>query len=86
MADQPQTLLIKDLKRCGLLDETLVIWGVKFSRTPFCQGSLTQTDYGRDHHPCCFTMRFAGGGIELGIYYWETDDYGYIIVKDPMHV
>ena len=84
--DQPQAALLKDLKQRGLLDETLVMWGGEFGRTPYCQGPLTKTNYGRDHHPRCFTMWFAGGGIKPGISYGETDDYGYNIIKDPMHI
>lgn len=84
--DQPQAALLKDLKQRGLLDETLVMWGGEFGRTPYCQGPLKKTNYGRDHHPRCFTMWFAGGGIKPGISYGETDDYGYNIIKDPMHI
>jgi len=84
--DQPQAALLKDLKQRGMLDDTLVIWGGEFGRTPYCQGKLTQTNYGRDHHPRCFTMWFAGGGIKPGISYGETDDYGYNITKNPVHI
>ncbi|HET6251112.1 MAG TPA: DUF1501 domain-containing protein [Tepidisphaeraceae bacterium] len=83
--DQPQAALINDLKQRGLLDETLVIWGGEFGRTVYCQGAVT-ADYGRDHHGRCFTMWMAGGGIKPGIVHGETDDYGYNIVKDPVHV
>ena len=84
--DQPQAALIKDLKRRGLLDETLVIWGGEFGRTVYCQGPLSDTNYGRDHHPRCFTMWMAGGGVKPGITHGLTDDYGYNIVQDPMHI
>ncbi|MCR9296051.1 MAG: DUF1501 domain-containing protein [bacterium] len=77
--DQACAGLIKDLKRRGMLDETLVIWGGEFGRTVYCQGKLTQSDYGRDHHPRCFTTWMAGGGIQAGITYGRTDDYGYNI-------
>ena len=84
--DQPQAGLLKDLKRRGMLDDTLVIWGGEFGRTTYSQGKLTKTNYGRDHHPRCFTMWFAGGGIKPGISYGQTDDYGYNIIDKPMHV
>lgn len=84
--DQPQAALIKDLKQRGLLDDTLVIWGSEFGRTVYCQGALTKDSYGRDHHPRCFTYWMAGGGVKPGITYGETDDFGYNIAKDPVHV
>ena len=84
--DQPCYALITDLKRRGLLDDTLVVWGGEFGRTVYSQGALTPTDYGRDHHPQCFTMWVAGGGTKPGTLYGETDDYSYKIVKDPVHV
>ena len=84
--DQPQAALVKDLKRLGMLDDTLVIWGGEFGRTTYSQGVLTQTNYGRDHHPRCFTMWFAGGGTKPGISYGKTDDYCYNIIEKPMHV
>jgi hypothetical protein len=84
--DQPCAALLTDLKRSGLLDDTLVIWGGEFGRTVYCQGHLTPDDYGRDHHPRCFTMWLAGGGIKPGITYGETDEYSYNIVRDPVHV
>jgi arylsulfatase A-like enzyme len=68
------------------LDETLVIWGGEFGRTNYSQGVLTDTNYGRDHHPRCFTIWMAGGGIKPGVVYGETDEFGYNIVKDPVHV
>lgn len=84
--DQPSAALVQDLKQRGLLDDTLVVWGGEFGRTVYCQGKLTADDYGRDHHPRCFTVWLAGGGIKPGISYGETDDYSYNIVKDPVHV
>ncbi|HLJ17261.1 MAG TPA: DUF1501 domain-containing protein [Bryobacteraceae bacterium] len=84
--DQASAALITDLKERGLLDDTLVIWGGEFGRTVYCQGRLTKDDYGRDHHPRCFTMWMAGGGIKPGITLGETDDYCYNITKDPVHV
>ena len=84
--DQASAGLIQDLKERGLLDETLVVWGGEFGRTVYCQGKLTADDYGRDHHPRCFTTWLAGGGIQPGITYGETDDYCYNITKNPVHV
>jgi hypothetical protein len=84
--DQASAALILDLKRRGLLDDTLVVWGGEFGRTVYCQGRLTADDYGRDHHPRCFTIWLAGGGIRGGVTHGETDDYSYNIVKDPVHV
>ena len=84
--DRATAALITDLKQRGLLDETLVIWGGEFGRTNYSQGVLTDADYGRDHHPRCFTMFMAGGGIKPGFTFGETDDFGYNIIKDPMHV
>ena len=84
--DRPSAALVKDLKDRGLLDETLVIWGGEFGRTVYSQGALTPTNYGRDHHGRCFTLWMAGGGIQSGISYGETDDYCYNIVRDPVHV
>ena len=84
--DQPTAALINDLKRLGLFDDTLVVWGGEFGRTIYSQGGQTATDYGRDHHPRCFTTLLAGGGIKPGITFGETDDYCYNIVKDPVHV
>jgi hypothetical protein len=85
-SDRPTYALVADLKRRGMLDDTLVIWGGEFGRTVYSQGHLTQDDYGRDHHPRCFSMWMAGGGIKPGISYGETDDFSYNIVKDPVHV
>jgi hypothetical protein len=84
--DQPSAALVKDLKDRGLLDDTLVVWGGEFGRTVYCQGKLTPDDYGRDHHPRCFTVWMAGGGVKPGISYGETDDYCYNITRDPVHV
>ncbi len=84
--DQPCYALIQDLKQRGLLDETLVVWGGEFGRTIYCQGKLTRENYGRDHHPKCFTVWMAGGGIKPGVVYGETDDFSYNIVKDPVHI
>ena len=83
--DQPSAALIKDLKQRGLLDETLVIWGGEFGRTNYCQGPLTKDNYGRDHHPRCFTIWMAGGGIKPGVH-GETDEFGYNINSLPVHV
>jgi len=84
--DQACYGLIQDLKSRGLLDETLVVWGGEFGRTVYSQGGLTKTNYGRDHHPRCFTMWMAGGGTRGGTIYGETDDFSYNIIKDPVHV
>ena len=84
--DQASAALIQDLKQRGLLEDTLVIWGGEFGRTVYCQGKLTADDYGRDHHPRCFTIWMAGGGIKPGITYGETDDFSYNITKQPVHV
>jgi hypothetical protein len=84
--DQASAALVQDLKERGLLKDTLVVWGGEFGRTVYCQGKLTADNYGRDHHPRCFTMWMAGGGIKPGISLGATDDYGYNIVQDPVHV
>jgi hypothetical protein len=84
--DQATAALITDLKRRGMLEDTLVIWGGEFGRTVYSQGKLTADDYGRDHHPRCFTMWMAGAGVKAGFTYGETDDFSYNIVKDPVHV
>jgi hypothetical protein len=84
--DQACYALITDLKRRGLLKDTLVVWGGEFGRTIYCQGRLTKDNYGRDHHPRCFTVWFAGGGVKPGIVYGETDDFSYNIAKDPVHI
>jgi hypothetical protein len=84
--DQASAALIQDLKNRGMLDETLVIWGGEFGRTNYCQGKYKPDNYGRDHHPRCFTIWMAGGGIKPGIVYGETDEFGYNIIQDPVHV
>ena len=84
--DQPQAALIQELKERGMLDETLVVWGGEFGRTIFCQGRLTDETYGRDHHPRCFTIWMAGGGVKAGSTYGESDDFAFNIVKDPVHI
>ena len=84
--DQASAALILDLKQRGLLEDTLVIWGGEFGRTVYSQGKLTATNYGRDHHPRCFTMWAAGGGIRGGITLGKTDDFSYNIVEDPVHI
>jgi uncharacterized protein (DUF1501 family) len=84
--DQPQAALLRDLQQRGLLEDTLVLWAGEFGRTVYSQGTLTPTDYGRDHHPRCFTIWMAGGGIQPGISYGRTDDYGYNIVEKPVEV
>jgi hypothetical protein len=84
--DQASAALIQDLTQRGLLDDTLVIWGGEFGRTVYCQGTLTARDYGRDHHPRCFTIWMAGGGIKPGMTHGATDDYGYNIAEHPVHV
>ena len=84
--DQATAALVIDLKQRGLLEDTLIIWGGEFGRTVYSQGKLTADNYGRDHHPRCFTMWLAGAGIKAGLSYGQTDDFGYNIVKDPVHV
>lgn len=84
--DRPTAALIKDLKRRGMLDDTLVIWGGEFGRTVYSQGKISPESYGRDHHPRCFTMWMAGAGVKKGFTFGATDDFSYNIVKDPMHV
>ena len=84
--DQPSAALISDLKQRGMLNDTLVVFGGEFGRTTYCQGKLTRTDYGRDHHPRCFSVWMAGGGVKGGIAFGQTDDFSYNIVADPVHV
>src|SRR5262245_49236747 len=84
--DQACHGLIQDLKQKGLFDETLVIWGGEFGRTIYSQGGLTKDNYGRDHHPRCFTMWMAGGGVKGGTIYGETDDFSYNVIQDPVHI
>jgi hypothetical protein len=85
-SDQPTYALVTDLKRRGLLDDTLVIWGGEFGRTCYSQGTLTRDNYGRDHHPRCFSMWLAGGGVKPGFAFGQTDDFSYNIVQDPVHI
>jgi hypothetical protein len=84
--DRPSAALVADLKRLGMLDETLVAWGGEFGRTAYTQGKLTPGNYGRDHHPRCFTMWFAGGGMRPGVTHGATDDFGYNVAENPVHV
>lgn len=84
--DQASAALVWDLKQRGLLDDTLVIWGGEFGRTVYCQGALHIDDYGRDHHPRCFSIWMAGGGIKAGTTYGRTDDFSYNIAENPVHV
>lgn len=84
--DQPSAALVQDLKQRGLLDDTLIIWGGEFGRTVYSQGQLTADNYGRDHHPRCYTIWMAGGGVKAGLSFGETDDFSYNIVKDPVEV
>lgn len=84
--DQACYGLITDLKQRGLLDDTLIVWGGEFGRTIYCQGGLSKTNYGRDHHPRCFTVWMAGGGVKPGVVHGETDDFCYNIIRDPVHI
>jgi hypothetical protein len=84
--DQPTAALIKDLKQRGLLDDTLIVWGGEFGRTIYSQGAITETSYGRDHHPRCFTMLLAGAGVKKGLTYGATDEFCYNITENPVHV
>lgn len=84
--DQASAALVMDLKQRGLLDDTLVIWGGEFGRTNYSQGKLTKTNYGRDHHPRCFTLWMAGGGVKKGFNYGATDEFGYNITENPVHI
>ena len=84
--DQASAALVKDLEQRGMLDDTLVVWGGEFGRTVYCQGKLTAEDYGRDHHPRCFSLWMAGGGVRGGVTYGATDDYSYNIAEDPVSV
>jgi hypothetical protein len=86
LTDQPSAALVRDLKRRGLLEDTLVVWGGEFGRTNYSQGTLTATDYGRDHHPRCFTVWMAGGGVKPGTSYGATDDFGYNVAENGVHV
>jgi hypothetical protein len=84
--DQPTAALLADLKQRGLLDDTLIVWGGEFGRTVYCQGTLTAEDYGRDHHPRCFTVWLAGAGVRGGITIGQTDEFSYNIAEGPVHV
>ncbi len=84
--DQPSAALVIDLKRRGLLDDTLVVWGGEFGRTAYCQGKMSASNYGRDHHPRCFSIWMAGGGVKPGLTWGRTDDYGYNIAEGGVHV
>lgn len=84
--DQPSAALITDLRQRGLLEDTLVVWGGEFGRTVYSQGELTATNYGRDHHPRCFTIWLAGAGVKPGISYGATDEFSYNIIENPVHV
>lgn len=84
--DQPTAALIQDLKQRGLLEDTLVVWGGEFGRTSYCQGGLSAENYGRDHHGRCFSIFMAGGGVKPGSSYGATDDYGYNVAENPVHV
>ena len=84
--DQPTAALIADLRQRGLLDDTLIVWGGEFGRTVYSQGKSTPTNYGRDHHPRCFSIFLAGAGVKKGFSLGATDDYGYNITEDPVHV
>lgn len=84
--DQPSAALVKDLKQRGMLDDTLVVWGGEFGRTVYSQGELSEMNYGRDHHPRCFSIWLAGGGIKGGMSYGKTDDFSYNVVEDPVSV
>ena len=86
VTDQPTAALVKDLAQRGLLEETLVLWAGEFGRTVYCQGKLTEDNYGRDHHPRCFSIWMAGGGIQGGLTLGKTDDYCYNVVEEPTHV
>jgi uncharacterized protein (DUF1501 family) len=84
--DQASAALVRDLDRRGLLDDTLVVWGGEFGRTNYCQGKLTNDNFGRDHHPRCFTIWMAGGGVKPGLTYGESDPFGYNLAADGVHV
>jgi arylsulfatase A-like enzyme len=84
--DQASAALVADLKARGMLDDTLVVWGGEFGRTNYCQGIMTAGNFGRDHHPRCFSIWMAGGGVKRGIVHGETDEYGYNVVRDPVHI
>jgi len=85
-ADRASAALVRDLKQRGMLDETLVVWGGEFGRTAYSQGALTANNYGRDHHPRCFSVWLAGGGVNAGTVHGKTDEFSYNIAEDPVHV
>ena len=84
--DRPSAGLLIDLRQRGMLDDTLVVWGGEFGRTAYCQGKLTPTDYGRDHHPKCFSVWLAGGGVRGGVVHGQTDEFSYNVTRDPVHI
>ena len=84
--DQAQAALVQDLKNRGMLDDTLVVWGGEFGRTVYCQGTLTDSDYGRDHHPLCYSVWMAGGGIKGGTVYGATDELGYHVTENKCDI
>jgi len=84
--DQPSAALVRDLAQRGLLEDTLIVWGGEFGRTVYCQGNLSRESYGRDHHPRCYSLWLAGGGLQPGLSYGATDDYSYNITENPVHV
>ncbi|HTI49548.1 MAG TPA: DUF1501 domain-containing protein, partial [Planctomycetaceae bacterium] len=84
--DQPTAALVEELQERGLLEDTLVVWGGEFGRTVYSQGVLKPDNYGRDHHPRCFSMWLAGAGVKPGMVHGETDDFSYNVVKDPVHI
>jgi hypothetical protein len=86
LTDRPAAALVRDLHQRGLLDETLVIWGGEFGRTAYSQGKITKDSFGRDHHPRCYSIWMAGGGIKGGLTYGKTDDFGYNIAEDGVHI
>ncbi|MEI6356413.1 MAG: DUF1501 domain-containing protein, partial [Verrucomicrobiota bacterium] len=86
LTDRASGALVADLRQRGLLDDTLVIWGGEFGRTSYSQGEITKDSFGRDHHPRCFSLWMAGGGVRAGHVHGETDDYAYNVARDPLHV
>lgn len=84
--DQASAALVRDLEQRGLLDDTLVVWGGEFGRTNYSQGALTNTNYGRDHHPKCFSLWMAGAGVKKGISFGKTDEFSYNIIENPVHI
>lgn len=86
LTDKPSAALLKDLKQRGLLDDTLIVWGGEFGRTTYSQGAIKKDTFGRDHHPRCFSLWMAGGGIKRGFTFGKTDDFGYNVAEDPVHV